>query len=500
VATITRLRDRQARRFPLAAGPVTGIALLTIVALLALSPRYGYHRDELYFRLLGEHPAAGYFDTPPFTPMVARAATALFGEHVTALRVFPAICTAIVIVLAALVTRELGGGRAAQVLSAAGIATATLPLLMGHALLTLTTDITLWVAAILFTLRALLRGDGRWWLAVGAVAGVATYNRDLIALLAITLGAGLLLAGPRRALRDPWLWAGMLLALVIAAPNLYYQATHDWPQLQMSRALEAYDGDDNRVAFVPLQLVLLGPPLAVISVPGWLRLWRDRAVRSLAIAYPLACAVTLSSGGRPDYTGGFLILLYAAGCVPVAAWAFGTRPWRRTVLIAALAVSAVVSATIALPVLPASVLGTTPVPGINEVAAESVGWPEFAAQVAAVVRALPPGDREHAVFLAENYGEAGAVDLYADRYDLPPVRSGHNELWWQGPPPRSATVAVVVSDDPAGYGRLFRECQVRGHIDNGVGLDNEEQGLGILVCRDPVRPWTQLWPLARHYS
>ncbi|MEU6737788.1 glycosyltransferase family 39 protein [Streptosporangium sandarakinum] len=516
-------------------------ALATLAVLLAVSPRYGYHRDELYFRLLGEHPALGYFDTPPLTPMIARVSIWLFGDGVTALRVLPALSASLVVVLTALLARELGGGRTARIVAAAGVATTTLVLVAGHTLLTLSADLPLWVAAILFCVRA-LRGDGRWWLAVGAVAGVATYNRQLVVLLLVAVGVGVLAVGPRDVLRDRRLWLGVLVALVLAAPNLVYQATHGWPQLQMAAALEADDGAENRVMFVPLQILLLGPAQAVLQVAGFVRLWREPRLRCLALAYPVACALVLYSGGRADYVAGLLVLLFAAGCGPAERWMSGAgrtaertvrrameetadrtvrrtteetadrtagrateetagRPaGRRALLGGFLAIGALVSAVVALPVVPPASLEGTPVAALNEVARESVGWPEFAARVAAVVRDLPPADRARAVLLTENYGEAGALTRYARRYGLPAVYSGHNELYRYGPPPASARVAVVVTDDPAGYARSFASCERRGRIDNGVGLSNEEQHLPILICRDPVAPWDRLWPQARHYS
>ncbi|MEU6411412.1 glycosyltransferase family 39 protein [Microbispora sp. NPDC046933] len=492
--TPTESAGGDARAGAALAGPpraVVAIAAATVAVLLVVSPWYGYHRDELYFRMLGERPRLGYFDTPPLTPMIARLSTTIFGDTVVALRIVPALCAGALVVLVALATRELGGGRTAQILAAAGTATSVLPLVAGHALLTLTPDLVLWSAVTLCLLRVLLRRDGRYWLWVGALCGIAAYNRDLIVVLLGCAGLGVLVAGPREVLRDRRLWAGALLALAVASPNLVYQATHDWPQFQMAQALKIDEGADNRAAFVPLQIVLLGPPQAVVCVAGWLRLWRNRRVRSLAVAYPVACALILYSGGRPDYTGAFLLYLFAAGCVMAAGWR-----WRGA-LVAALAVNAVVAVVVALPVVPAASLAGTPVAAVNEVARESVGMRDLAAQTARVVNGLPAGERAGAVLLAGNYGEAGALRRWAGEFGLPQVYSGHNELWWWGPPPEGTRVVVSVGYPPAYLGTAFAHCGAAGRLS---GMPGEEQGVPITVCRDPVRPWRELWPGMRHYS
>ena len=51
---------------PLARGPVVAAMLALGALLVATSNTYGYHRDELYFRMLD--PAWGYVDQPPLTP------------------------------------------------------------------------------------------------------------------------------------------------------------------------------------------------------------------------------------------------------------------------------------------------------------------------------------------------------------------------------------------------------------------------------------------------
>ncbi|MFB9630185.1 glycosyltransferase family 39 protein [Nonomuraea helvata] len=472
---------------PLAWRPVTVIAVLLFGVLLALSPWYGYHRDELYFRVLSEHPAWGYVDQPPLTPMLARTGIALFGDTLTGIRAFPALAVAILVVLMALIARELEGGRAAQVMAALGTATGAYSLIAGHSLLTLSFDLPLWAAAILFLLKALLREQPRWWLAAGAVIGLATFNKHLIALLVIGLAVGLLTAGPRRILASPWLWAGALVAVVIALPNLIYQVTHDWPQLKMAAALSANKGAEMRVLFVPMQLTLFGPVVSVLAVWGFVRLWRDRRVRAPAVAYPVAAALTLISGGRFDYTAGLILLLFAAGCVGAEkAW----RPW-----LAGLVLSGLGSAVIALPLIPVAELASSPVPAINEVARESVGWPRFVAAVNGVLGALPPDERARAVIVTGSYGEHGALA----QAGVPRVYSGHNQLWEYGPPPETATTVILVNFGPRGLAQ-FGSCEEKARIDNGAGVDNEEQGLPVYLCRGPKQPWSTMWPMWRHFS
>ena len=111
-------------------------ALAAALALLATAARYGYHRDELYFLML--RPSWGYVDQPPLTPLLARGASALFGDTVWGMRMPAVMAVVAATVLTALITRELGGGRLAQALSAWTFAFGGLPMVLGHVMLTAT--------------------------------------------------------------------------------------------------------------------------------------------------------------------------------------------------------------------------------------------------------------------------------------------------------------------------------------------------------------------------
>ena len=469
---------------------VAGLA----VALAATADRYDYHRDELYFRELGRHPAWGYVDQPPLTPLLGRASTAVFGDSVWALRVPSLVAFVAAVIVISLIARELGGGPVAQTLAALGAAS-SFPLIAGHLLLTVSVDLLVWTAVLLFVIRALRRDEPRWWLAAGVVVGLGLYNKHLIVLLLLGLAAGLLIAGPRRALLSPWVWAGVAVALVIGSPNLWYQVSHGWPQFAMAEALREDKGHEARVLFVPMQLIMLGVPLVPIWVAGIVRLFKDRALRAIGLAYPLVCVFLLLLAGQPYYTMGLLLALYAAGCVSVEGWMRGRRG-RQVLVAAGLALNVAVSALVALPLLPVAVLAETPIPALNQTARDQIGWPAYVRQVAAVHGALPAADRSVAVIVTNNYGEAGALTRYGGRYDLPPAYSGQNGLYDLARPPDTATTVILVGLDRAAA--RFTACETVARLDNGVGIDNEEQGRPVQVCRGPRGSWRAMWPAFRH--
>jgi 4-amino-4-deoxy-L-arabinose transferase-like glycosyltransferase len=429
------------------------------------------------------------------TPLVARL-TRHVADAPWALRLPATVAACAAVVMVALIARELGGGRGAQALAAWGYATGSLTLIFGHVLLTSTLDLPVWPAIVLFALKAQLRRRPEWWLAAGAVAGLSAYDKLLVAVLVAALAAGVVLVGPRRLLVSRWVLAGAALALLLGLPNLVYQARHGWPELSMGRALRAHNSGDVHVLEVPMLLLLLGPPLVPVWIAGLVSLWRRpawRPVRFLAAAFPVLLVIVFAMGSQFYYPFGLLAALFAAGAVPTAEWARGAR---RTLVVAGVAVNAVVSAPIALPLIPLGDLGSTPVPAINQAARDTVGWPVYVDEVAHVVGGLAPADRARAVVVASNYGEAGAVARYGR--GLPRVYSAQNQLYYDARPPAAATVAVVVGGELDRARGLFASCAVRARLDDRVGVDNEEQGEPVAVCRSPLGGWSAVWPALRH--
>lgn len=489
-----------AQRTPFAWRPVTLTAAVVAVLLVATVDRYGYHRDELYFRMLASHPAWGYVDQPPMTPMLVRASTWLFGDSLLGLRIPAILCAVATIVIVSLVCREFGGGRFAQAIAAIG-ASSTFLLLAGHLFLTASPDMVFWTLTILFAMRALDTGAPRWWVAVGVTVGISLYNKQLIVLLLLGLAGGLLIAGPREVLRSRWPWLAMLLAAAISAPTLVYQATNNWPELHMASAIARDKGPNDRVTYLPFQVILLGIGLVPVWIAGLVGLFRDpawRRWRAVGWAYPIVSVIVLVTGGQVYYTFGLLVTYLAAGCTRLEPWV-AARRGRVGWVAAALVVSILPGLVIALPVLPVRDAG--PVAAINQGARDSIGWPAYVHEIAAVYATLPESDRSATAVLVDNYGEAGAIAKFGPGDGLPAtVYSGLNQLYLYGPPPDTDTIAVAVGYAPADLAFAFANCAQQGTLDDNVGVDNEEQGVPVLVCRDRKAPWAALWPSLQHYG
>lgn len=479
-------------------GPLI-LAGAVAVLLVALASRYGYHRDELYFLAAAHHLGWGYADQGPVVPLIARVMSAIDPDSLTLLRLPSAIAAAATVLLTGIQARELGGGPRAMSISSACAAVAVIVLFTGHLLSTSTFDLLCWTAVTWLAVRAVRTGDDRLWLVAGVVLGLGLLNKPLPAFLAAGLVGGVLVAGPRRLLVSPWVWAGAAAALALWSPWLIWQSAHGWPQLDVSRSIASGGSTSSQAwwAVVPFQLLLVSPVLAPVWIAGLVRLFRSADLarfRLVGWAWVLLAVVFMATGGKPYYLAGLLPTLIAAGAVGAERWLDrGRRRGRRALLVAALVTSAFIDATIALPILP--VRDAAPAIAANADVGETIGWPELARTVAEVSRRLPPGSRP--IILTENYGEAGAVDRFGPALGLPRAFSGHNAYGYWGSPPGAAGPVIGIGLPPSTLA-LLRRCSLAARVRNDAGVDNDEDGEPVTICDGPRRPWAVEWPRIRH--
>jgi hypothetical protein len=129
--------------------------------------------------------------------------------------------------------------------------------------------------------------------------------------------------------------------------------------------------------------------------------------------------------------------------------------------------------------------------------ADMLGWEAQAEAVGRVYRALPEADRERAVVIAGNYGEAGALDFFGPRYGLPGAICPCGSYWFFGPGDKPGDVAVTIGPSRADLEPFFDSLQVATRITNPWAVQ-EERELTVFVARRPRKTLQQVWPtLAR---
>lgn len=488
--------------------PELAVASILFLMLTLTSSRYGWHRDELYFVVAGQHPAWGYPDQPLLTPLVTAALNYLGSGSLVVVRLASALASAATTVLVGVIAGQLGGSTRARLIASAAWAVGAVSLVTGHFVDTTTFDILATVGVCSSLIAAIRNNSGRWIMMAGAVLGLGLLDKMIVGAVIALVCVCLVAVGPRSILLSRYSLAAAGFAALGAAPYLVWQALHGWPQVALAHSIAAGGAEGGRIGVIPFQLLLVSPFLVPVWVAGIILLLRNRTAvpaRAFAVAYLVLVVALIVTGGKAYYAAGLLPVMVAAGGVAADAWlARARKRWslrgKVAMVSTAVVLAFVVNAAIGLAILPVNLLTPTAVERINPDAGEQVAWLAFTTAVARAFATIPASQRASTVILTNNYGEAGAVDKYGHALGLPQAFSGHNGFAFWGPPTLEGPVVLVGFDTSPATERLFTNCHVATKVDNGVNLNNQEQGTLIQVCATPARPWAKLWPKLVHFN
>jgi len=487
---------------------------------------YGYFRDEFYYLACGRHLAWGYVDHGPIVGVQARLSEMLFGHSLAGIRLLSALAGATRVLLTGLLAWSLGGRRPAQALAMTGILLGPQYLGIDSFLSMNSFESAFWMSCLL-ALILLVRGySQRWlWIFFGVSAGVGLLNKPSMTFFLITLLFGLLLTPQRRILFTRWAAAGVALLILIAMPNLLWQIAHHWPTLEF---LHNGRVENKNIALAPLpflakQVLNLNPIAIFLWAAGlvWLLLSSGaKSFRWLAYTYLLFLAAMMAFHAKDYYVVPIYPILFAAGGI---AWEqrFADRaavrrnrayafPIYQTLLI----VTGLVLLPMAIPVMQptqwvayAKAIHLYEQSGNTENLSSGVlpqfyadrfGWQEEVDQITAAVRQLSPEDRARAGIIADNYGEASALEFLG--HDLPPIVSGHNNYWLWGPRGVGADVLIVISGDaPQHFQRLCQKVETVGDMNHPLSMPYEHKHIYLLHnCQQAQAP-NHNWARFKHY-
>jgi 4-amino-4-deoxy-L-arabinose transferase-like glycosyltransferase len=485
------------------------VAVKLLIQLLT-AQNLGFHRDEFLYLSLGRHLDWGFWSNPPFIGGLGWLAGEVFGGSLLATRVLPAIGGAALVWVTAQMVRELGGRAFAQLLCGTAMLFSIAWLRAFSMLQPVPFDVLFWTLLSYVLLLLLKTGQSKWWWWLGLIAGVGFLNKYSILFWVACLPVALLCTPKRNILarKEPWLALG--LALLIAAPNLYWQWQHGFPVVHhMQQLSENQLSHVKPLNFLVDQLFMSGAG-TLLWLPGVFYLLVARSMqpyRTLGWLYVAVLGLLFVLHGKSYYTLGVYPVLFAAGSVY---WENRLqRVWSRSGLLLVILALSVPLVPVGIPVMPAEKL----VPyfqwlskdvgleaavrwergnleALPQDYADMLGWDELAGFTRqAILEAGAPGTW---FVYAENYGEAGAAEQLTP-YKRPGVVSFSDSwlLWTPDTLPPGIQAMIYINDQPgADMKELFGDIRKIGAIQNPLA---REQGTGVYLCRQPRQDLQKFW-------
>ena len=125
--------------------------------------------------------------------------------------------------------------------------------------------------------------------------------------------------------------------------------------------------------------------------------------------------------------------------------------------------------------------------------ADMFGWPEMAAVVAKAYHSLSPEERARCAIFGQNYGQAGAIDLFGPRLGLPKALSAHQNYFLWGPRGYTGEIMLVMDDERETLEEIFESVIEVGVVDHPLAMPYERQK-PLHLCRGIKVPIHELWP------
>lgn len=512
---------------PLAIGAY--FAVFKLLLHFAYNSHYGYFRDELYFIACGEHLAWGYPDHSPLVALVAKMRGVLLGDSLFALRFSSAAAGALKIFLTALLVKEFGGRRFAAFLACLCVLCAPIYLAIDNLFSMNPLEPVFWMLCVYFAVRATKNydfnaepNDNRSslnWIPFGLFAGLGLMNKHSMAFFGFAVVVGLLLTNNRKAALDKYFWFGGLLAFVIFLPNIIWQIQNDFATLELLRNVQntGKNVEMSPLQFFVSQIMGMNPMTFPIWIAGIWFLILDkngRRFRFLGIAYLVLLALMIFLKAKDYYLAPIYPLLLAAGAVFFEQMIERVRALRfvKYALPILIFIPTIFIAPVVLPILPIETLikyqkkiGFEPPKSevsmdapIQQIFADQFGWQEMVEKTAEVYHSLPPEEREKAGIFASNYGQAGAIDFFGAKYNLPKAISPHQSYFLWGPREYTGEVLILLGSSKAEAEESCESVEEKTEVNHPLSPSYEKYS--IIVCRKTKKPLPEMWDSLKFWN
>ena len=464
--------------------------------------RYGLHRDEYLYISESDHLAWGYMEVPPVIAIIGKIAKGLFGNTEFAVRFFPALIGAISIILMGIMVRDLGGKKYAQLIGGFGFLISPVFLGSNNLFQPVSFNQFMWLLSAFVMLRIVRSLDlsnfenltnpnptTKYWYWLGIVAGIGFLTKYAIIFFFAAMISGLLLTPHRKVFLSKYPYISLGIAFLIAAPNLWWQVAHDFPIVRhMNELAETQLVNVSTAGFLIPQL-LDHFAATLIWLPGLffgLSHEKVKSYRFLAWTYLLVIFILLLASGKAYYTFGAYGMLFALGGIAWEHW-LGQKSCLLIPIITLLNLPAI---PLTLPILPIEKMEAYSLYLQDDLEEEGIfrwedgilhnlpqdyadmhGWEELPRKAAKIYHSLTPEQQRTCFIFAAHYGQAGVMNFYREKYDLPATYCFNASFVAWVPEDLEITCQIDIDDNKQGASESFFSSVLVDSIENKYARD-----------------------------
>jgi hypothetical protein len=487
------------------------LALADFIVHMFFATSYGYFRDELYYIVSGtQHLSLGYVDFPPLIAYVAALVNVFTKDSLISIHFVSAVNGALLVFVAGMIARELGGGRRAQLLAAFSTFVTLVFLADGSIFTPDSLDQLWWSLFAYLVIRIVKRREPKLWIVAGLVLGIGLLTKLTILFFATALILSFLaIPSARKYVRSKWVTFGGLLSFAFILPMIYWNAINGWPMVHFYLEFKHDISGGGPLSFFSNQLTgisILNFPIFIMGLYFYLRSNEGSALRALGLSYILLYAFMTALSMKPYYLAPIYPMLFAGGALLIEKSSISKKGMLRWLgskpFVACLIVVAILLAPLAMPILSPSTLinsygagnyQTSPLP-------DRFGWSALVYNLSQAYDTLPSNVRSEACIFTENYGEASAVNFLGRDLGLPQAISGHNSYYIWGPDSCAGNVLITVGYSLSDVQQSFGNVSLLTTLACQYCISYESY-LPVYLCTHPIfSSVASEWPLVRHYD
>lgn len=486
------------------------IALLSAIKLiihLVGNQNYGFQRDELLHLSVSEHLDWGYFEFPPFIAFVGKIAHFIFGYSLSGIRLFSTLAGVGILIICCLIAKELGGKKKAVLLAGVSVL-AFLPFYRNQTLFQpVAFDQLFWTLGFYFLIKYFNTKNVKFLVLLGVATGLGLLNKYTILVWVVGVVVGLLFYDNGALFKNKWLYISGCITFLLFLPNIIWQFQHDWPVLMHLQKLKESQLDE--IGPFDFALEQLKHPFTLaISLIGLFAYFFDKDLKkykAVGITALVLFIMMWLMQSKAYYFFAIYPVLFASGAVKIEKLLLRKPNWNYAVA-AVLLLPMIPFLPLAIPVLPidtyVSYLNLKPENDgrvlITDDYADMFGWEEQVKLVDSTYQSLLPKEKGNCVIWAENYGEAGAIEIIGKKYQLPNPICSNGSFWLWGTGKTSGEVCISIGNEKRTVESVFRDCTLIKMIKHKYAID-EENNIPVYICRNPKINRKQNWALLEKY-